>query len=146
MSQIPATTPAPSDEAGEAAAFQSMRTDAVLTGRAMSSGQYLAGLLAGAELETVGRPEKLPADLFPDFPDLDPVALQAVWDRALAVGFHAGRVSAAPRLFRDQMDRVAGAFETAGFNAMAGSVRRSRALVAPEWEVHPADSEIGGEH
>jgi hypothetical protein len=143
MSQIPATTPAPSDDAAEAAAFEAMRTDAVLTGRANSSGQYLAGLLANAELETAGRPSKLPADLFPD---VDPAVVQAIWDRGVAVGFHAGRVSSSPRLFRDQMDRVAGAFEQAAFNAMAGSVRRSRGLVAPERDAHPADSEIAREH
>jgi hypothetical protein len=145
MTEIPTPEPVVVS-AEEEAAFTVMRTDAVLTGRAMSSGQFLAGLVATAQLETVGRPEKLPADLFPEFPDLDPVALQAVWDRALAVGFHAGRVSAAPRLFRDQMDRVAGQFEAAGFNAMPGSVRRSRALVAPVREGHPADSEEGREH
>ncbi|MFD8839767.1 hypothetical protein [Streptomyces griseofuscus] len=130
-------------DAEEAATFEMLRTDAVLTGRAMSSGQFLAGLLAEAALETAGRPEKLPQDLFPD---ADPAVVQAVWDRALVVGFHAGRLSAAPRLFRDQMDRVAGQFEAAGFHAMAGSVRRSRALVAPRSEGLPADPEIGRGH
>lgn len=142
MTEIPTIEPA-FDDAGEAAAFQRTCADAVLTGRAVSSGQFLAGLLANSELETVGRPEKLPADLFPG---ADPATVQAVWDRALAVGFHAGRVSAAPRLFRDQLDRVAGAFEAAGFEAMGMSVRRSRALVAPVSEGHPVDSEIGREH
>lgn len=143
MSQIPATESAPSDDAAEATAFAAMSRDAVYTGRANSSAQFLAGLLAVGQLETVGRPEKLPADLFPD---ADPATVQAVWDRALAVGFHAGRLSAAPRLFRDQMDRVAGLFEQAGFHAMAGSVRRSRALVAPVSEGLAADSEIGRDH
>ncbi|MFR9794192.1 hypothetical protein ACL07V_37155 [Streptomyces sp. MB22_4] len=145
MTEI-STTPVPSDDPMEDAAFETMRADAVLMGRAVSSGQYLAGLVAAAELETVGRPEKLPADLFPEFPDLDPAVVQAVWDRALAVGFHAGRLSAAPRLFRDQLDRVAGQFEAAGFHAMAGSVRRSRNLVAPVRDGHPGDSESGREH
>lgn len=144
MSQYPATTePAPSDDAGEVAAFEAMRRDAVLGGRAMSSAQFLAGLLAGGELETAGRPDRLPADLFPD---ADPAVVQAVWDRAVAVGFHAGRMSAAPRLFRDQMDRVAGVYEEIGHHAMAGLVRRSRALVAPERAAHPADSEIARDH
>lgn len=143
MTEI-STTPVPSDDAAaEDAAFETMCTDAVLMGRAVSSGQYLAGLVASAELETVGRPEKLPADLFSGE---DPAVVQRIWDRALAVGFHAGRLSAAPRLFRDQMDRVAGQFEAAGFNAMAGSVRRSRALVAPVREGLPGDSETGREH
>ncbi|MFB8182674.1 hypothetical protein ACFC8N_43125 [Streptomyces sp. NPDC055966] len=143
MTQIPATeSPVPSDHEDDAG-FEAMRRDAVLGGRAMSSGAFLAGLIASAELETVGRPDKLAADLFPD---ADPATVQAVWDRALAVGFHAGRLSSAPRLFRDQMDRVAGAFEQAGFHAMAGLVRRSRALVAPEVDGLAADSEIAREH
>ncbi|MFF9003707.1 hypothetical protein ACF1GW_39080 [Streptomyces achromogenes] len=145
MNEIPTPEPVVVS-AEEETAFRTMRTDAVLAGRAVSSGQFLAGLVANAQLETVGRPEKLPADLFPEFPDLDPAALQAVWDRALAVGFHAGRVSAAPRLFRDQMDRVAGVFEQAGFHAMAGSLRRSRELVAPVREGLSVDSEIAREH
>lgn len=141
MTEIP--TPAVSVSVEEEAAFAVMSTDAVLTGRAMSSGKFLAGLVASGQLETVGRPEKLARDLFSD---VDPAVVQAVWDRALAVGFHAGRVSAAPRLFRDQMDRVAGVYEQAGFAAMAGSVRRSRALVAPVREGLVADAEIAREH
>lgn len=135
------TTPAVSAE--EQAEFEVMRTDAVLAGRAMSAGAFIAGLLADAELETVGRPDKLAIDLFPD---VDPVVVQAVWDRALAVGFYAGRVHASPRLYRDQMDRLAGQLEEAGFHAMGGSVRRSRRLVAPEVGVHPADGEMGRGH
>ncbi|MFF6866730.1 hypothetical protein [Streptomyces ardesiacus] len=151
---IPTTTPSPADDAFdggpvaagpalEDAAFETMQTDAVLAGRAMSSGQFIAGLIANAELETVGRPEKLARDLWPD---ADPVVVQEVWDRALAVGFHAGRVSAAPRMFRDQLERVAGVFAAAGFHAMGGLVSRSRRLVAPEGTSHPADGETGHGH
>ncbi|RSN55580.1 hypothetical protein DMH12_15285 [Streptomyces sp. WAC 04229] len=138
------TTPAPVPSAsGDDAGFETMRNDAVLCGRAMSSGEFLAGLIANAQLETVGRPDKLARDLWPD---ADPVLIQAVWDRALAVGFHAGRVSAAPRMFRDQLDRLAGVFAKAGFHAMAGSVARSRRLVAPEAPPHPADGETEHGH
>lgn len=129
--------------AEEQAEFERMRDDAVMTGRAMSSAEFLAGLIANAQLETAGRPDKLAADLFPD---VDPVVVQRIWDRALAVGLHAGRVQAAPRLFRDQMARVEGVFEAAGWHAMAGSVARSRRLVAPESRVHPADDEPGRGH
>lgn len=114
-----------------------LRADAVLAGRAASAGMFLAGLIANAELATVGSPERLPADLFPD---VDPAVVDAIWQRALAVGLHAGRVSAAPRLYRDQMDRYAAAFAEAGFHAMGRSVARSRALVAPEL-THPADGD-----
>lgn len=134
------TTPTPVPSADEVAAFEVMRGDAVFTGRAMSSGQFLAGLIANGQLETVGRPEKLPQDLFPG---VDPVVVQQIWDRALAVGLHAGRRSASPRLYRDEMDRVAGQYAEIGYVAMGGSVARSRRLVAPE-SVHPADGEQGG--
>lgn len=108
--------------------------DGVLAGRAMSSAVFLAGLIANGQLETAGRPDKLPADLFPH---VDPDVVQAIWDRALAVGLHAGRVSASPRLYRDQLLRVQGELEAVGFEAMARLVGRSRRLVAP----HPADGE-----
>ena len=142
MTEIPTTEPgAVSPE--ELAAFERPRADAVLTGRAMSSAEFLQGLIADAQLATVGRPDKLAVDLFPD---VDPAVVQRIWDRALAVGLHAGRMSAAPRMFRDQMARVEGLFEAAGYNAMAGSVARSRRLVAPELGVHPADADMGREH
>lgn len=139
-----ATTPQPADGEGgglEDAAFATMRADAVLAGRAMSSGVFLAGLIAHAQLATVGRPDKLPRDMWPG---VDPVVVQEIWDRALAVGLHAGRRSVSPRLFRDELDRIAGALVEAGFHAMAGSVARSRRLVAPE-VAHPADGEDGRE-
>ena len=79
-------------------AWETARVDAVLVARASSAAVFLTGLLVNSELETVGRPDRLPADLFPGE---DPVVVQAIWNRALAVGLHAGRVSAAPRLFRD---------------------------------------------
>ena len=108
--------------------------DGVLAGRAMSSAVFLAGLIANGQLETAGRPDKLPADLFPH---VDPDVVQAIWQRALAVGLHAGRRSASPRLYRDEFARVQGLLEEAGFEAMARMVGRSRRLVAP----HPADGE-----
>ncbi|MFF0009547.1 hypothetical protein ACFYQT_39835 [Streptomyces tibetensis] len=124
-------------------AFAVMSTDAVLTGRAMSSGEFLAGLIANGQLETVGRPDKLPQDLEPD---VDPVVVQRIWDRALAVGLHAGRRSVSPERYRDEMDRIAGLYERAGFEAMGGTVSRSRRLVAPEPGVHPADGEQARGH
>lgn len=135
--------PVPSPAPGPEAEAEVVLADAVLTGRAMSSAQFLAGLIANGQLATVGSPSKLPADLFPD---VDPVVVQRVWDRALAVGLHAGRRSGSPRLYRDEMDRVAGLFAEAGFQAMGGSVARSRRLVAPDRPVHPADSEAGRGH
>ena len=121
--------PAASDRAVDVA-----YADGVLAGRTMSSAVFLAGLLANAELETAGRPDKLPQDLFPH---VDAAVVEAIWQRALAVGLHAGRVSSSPRLYRDQLARVREQFAEAGFQAMARMVSRSRRLVAP----HPADGE-----
>ena len=126
--------PAPVDVTD--APWEVARTDAVLSGRNMSAAVFLAGLLDAAELETVGRPDKLPQDLFPH---VDPAVVEEIWKRALAVGLHAGRVSASPRLYRDQLSRVQGEFEAIGFQAMARSVGRSLRLVAPE--LHLADDE-----
>lgn len=113
--------------------------DGVLAGRAMSSAVFLAGLIANGQLETVGRPDKLPQDLFPGE---DPALVQAIWDRALAVGLHAGRRSAAPRFYRDEFDRTQAEFEAVGWAAMGRAVGRSRRLVAP----HPADGETERGH
>lgn len=141
MTTHPNTTPAAEgqDEAG----FAALQTDSVLAGRAMSAGAFLAGLIANAQLETVGRPDKLAVDLWPE---ADPALVQQIWNRALAVGLHAGRRSASPRLYRDEMDRIAGQFAAAGFHAMGGSVGRSRRLVAPERGVHPVDGEQAHGH
>ncbi|CAL9668796.1 hypothetical protein SUDANB145_07305 (plasmid) [Streptomyces sp. enrichment culture] len=149
MSQIPVTAsasddlPEPSPRAGGAggegvgdAGFETMRTDAVLTGRAMSSGAYLAGLLLAAQVDTAGTVRKLPVDCWPD---VDPVVVQEIWDRACAVVYRAAQFAQAPRLHGDRLQDLQGRLAEAGFHAMAGSVGRSRRLVARS---HPADGEI----
>jgi hypothetical protein len=137
--EAPEATDAAEAAAAEGGSFEVLRADGVFVGRAASAGMFLAGLIADGQLATVGSPTKLPADLFPD---VDPEVVDAIWKRALAVGLHAGRVSAAPRLHRDQLDRIAGQFAEVGYVAMGRAVSRSRALVAPELR-HPADSEAG---
>lgn len=131
MSTAISPSPAADDSAGR---DQAAMTDFVLAGRAVSSGQFLAGLLAAAELETMGRPQKLPADLFPG---VDPVVVQEVWDRALSVGFHAGRLYAAPRFHRDELERVRGQLAEAGFQAISGMVGRSLRLI----DARPAEGD-----
>jgi hypothetical protein len=138
---VPASSPSPSPE--EDAAFERMRTDAVLGGRAMSAGVFLAGLVANGMLATVGRPDKLPADLWPG---VDPAVVQEIFERGLAVGLHAGKASVVPRLYRDQMQRVEEEFAAIGFEAMRGLVARSRRLVAPEMGAHPVDGEDARGH
>ncbi|MFD0509372.1 WhiB family transcriptional regulator [Streptomyces chiangmaiensis] len=133
--------PTPAVSAEDEAAFETIRTDAVLAGRAMSSGQFLAGLIARGELESVARPDKLPGDLFPG---VDPVVVQQVWDRAVAVGFHAGRASVAG-IHPDELEATRAKFEAMGFAAMAGSVARSRRLVERA-RMHSGDGEIAREH
>lgn len=123
--------------------------DAQLAARAVSSGEFLAGLILAAELDTVGRPAKLPADLFPEFPDADPALVQAVWDRALAVGLRSGQFRGAPRFHRDVLARLQGELEAAGHAAMAGLVARSLSAVSgPGSRVDGlgADFESGREH
>ncbi|MFF8544747.1 hypothetical protein ACF060_31175 [Streptomyces werraensis] len=144
MTTTPFTdAPAPFDgpSAEEEAAFRVVSADAVLAGRAMSSGEFLAGLIASALLEEVGRPEKLPTVMWSD---QDPQVVQEIWQVALAVGLHAGRRSMNARLYRDELDRVQESLRKAGFDAMAGLVSRSRRLVAPEG--HPVDGEQGRGH
>jgi hypothetical protein len=140
--EIPSTPAVPVD-AGEQAAFETMRTDAVLTGRAMSSAEYLRGLLLNGQLATVGEPDKLAADLEPD---VDPVAVQRIWDRALAVGLHAGWRYWAPRLHPEELEASRARLAEAGFLAMGHSVARSQGLVARAALVHPADGGIAREH
>lgn len=132
-----------SAEAVEAAAQEdglgALCVDAVLAGRAASAGMFLAGLIANAQLATVGSPDRLPQDLEPD---VDPKVVQRIFQRGVAVGLHAGRRSASPALYRDEMDRLSAALMEAGYRAMGRSVARSRALVAPEL-THPVDGEQG---
>jgi hypothetical protein len=119
--------------------FEVLRADGVFVGRAHSAGEFLAGLVLNAQLATVGSPDRLPADLFPDD---DPDTVARVWQRALVVGLYAGRKSVDPDRYADELARLAGELEAVGYVAMGRAVARSRALVAPELK-HPADSEAG---
>lgn len=117
--------------------------DAVLAARAMADAEHIAGLIVAGQLDTAGRPEKLPADLFPDD---DPEVVARVWQRALVVGIRAGHMAQSPRFRRDQLARLQGELQEAGDFAMAGLVGCSRRVAdaAPVW--HPADAEEGREH
>ncbi|MDX2658328.1 hypothetical protein PV402_39775 [Streptomyces scabiei] len=116
--------------------------DEVLAGRAAESGRLLAGLILAAELDTAGAPRKLPADLFPD---VDPVVVQAVWDRALVVGIRAAQFLAAPRFHRDRLARLQGELEAAAFAAMGSMVAGARSAVACQAVLWEDDGgEVGG--
>lgn len=145
MTTTPRRPPAePSDgHAADRAADRAV-ADRLLAERATGGGEFLAGLLAAAALDTVGRPDRLPADLFPGLPA---EAVAVVWERALAVGFRAGRLAAAPRFHRDTLSRLRGELEAAGWVAMADVAGRAVAVVEAS-PAHPADGEtaVGREH
>ncbi|MFK0288271.1 hypothetical protein ACIQVL_48540 [Streptomyces sp. NPDC090499] len=143
--ELPDTAPVPSGEGAgvDDAGFEAMRTDAVLTGRAMSSGEYLAGLMVAAELDVVGSPTKLPTVMWAD---LDPAVVQAIFNHGAAVATRVAQFAGAPWLYRDRLQALQGRLTEAGFHAMAGSVGRSVRLVVPEDGVHPADGQIAREH
>lgn len=145
MTEIP-TTPVPAasepgDSTATDAGFEVMRSDAVLAGRAMSSGEYLAGVLAAAEVDTVGSVRKLPADTWPD---VDPLVVQEIWDRACVVAWRAAQYAGSGWLHRETLAAAQERLAAAGFHAMAGLVARSRELAVRSR--HPADGEIAREH
>lgn len=128
-------------EGQDSAQFATVQADMVLAGRATMSAEYLRGLILAGQVASAGAPRKLPLDLFPGFPDADPVLIQEVWDRALVVGMRMERLAARPYYYRDQLERLRGELEAAGFAAMAGSVGQVLATAVPE---HPADGESEG--
>lgn len=115
--------------------------DFVLAGRAVSTGAHIAGLIAAAQLDTVGTPRKLPMDLFPG---VDPGVVQEIWDRAMVVGVRAGQLMGAPRFNRDKLARLQAEFVKAGHAAMGGMVGQPLS-VAEMLPAHPADDEDGRE-
>jgi hypothetical protein len=117
--------------------------DAQLANRCADSGQWLAGLIAAGMLDTVVRPAQLATDLFPHLSEAD---VMAVWNRALAVGYRAGRLAQAPRFNRDTLARLHAQLAEVGHNAMAGLVAQTTSAMPPAPE-HPADTEtVRGEH
>jgi hypothetical protein len=138
MTTIPAPTNPAADTTGTTDA------DQALAERAVSSGDFLAGILAAAMLDTLARPGQLPADLFPDIPEAH---VQAVWQRALAVGYRAGKFAAAPRFNRDTLTRLQDQLAAAGYEAMAALAEHPLQAVAVPAGEHPADTEHArGEH
>lgn len=138
MTEIVPIPPVVPDAAPDPAAV-----DAVLAERARSDGEFIAGLILAAELDTVGSPRKLPMDLWPD---ADPAVVAEVWSRALAVGVRAGRFMSAPRFYRDKLASLQGQLAEAGFAAMGRGVGPAveEAYRAPGW--HPMDGEVEREH
>lgn len=136
-------TPAPAPFSAQESGVDVGQEDLVLTGRHVSTGQYLAGLMAGAELDTVGRADRLARDLFPQG---DAELVQAVWERACAVTWRAASLHFASRSDPGVLSRLRAELEGAGFHAMAGTVGRSARVVERAASVHPADVRAEREH
>lgn len=118
------TTPhAPDAATGDQAAVPDriapMPEDRELADRAATSATVLAGVITAGMLDDVGRPAKLPSLLWPD---ADPELVQAVWNRAMAVGYRAGKFAGAPRWDAAGLERLRGALRDAGWHAMAANV------------------------
>lgn len=138
--------PDPVDAAGAvetSEAEQTVRADLVLAGRHVSTAQFLAGLMAAAELDAVGRADRLPRDLFPD---ADPALVQEVWEKACAVAWRAAGQYFAARHDPAVLAAVQKEFEGAGFHAMAGTVGRSLTVLERAAQAHPADGQAEREH
>lgn len=107
--------------------------DAELTERCTSHAQWLAGILAAAQLDTLTRPDRLPADLHPELP-ADQV--DALLRRGIAIGMAAERLAARPHFHRDTLARHQAALAAAGYTAMARLTARTLNTLTP---THPAD-------
>ncbi|GAA3155424.1 hypothetical protein ACFQ0X_44085 [Streptomyces rectiviolaceus] len=112
--------------------------DQMLADRCTTNGEWLAGIIAAAQLDTAGRPTKLPADLYPHLPATD---VDVIWARALAVGYRAGHLAAAPRYNRDLIDRLQAELAVAGYTAMARQILRTTRTHTTTAPSHPADDE-----
>ncbi|MFC7794562.1 hypothetical protein [Streptomyces cinereoruber] len=135
----PAPAPAATDGSSAAVVSTPVETiDQALADRAASHGEYLAGLIARAELDVVGQPTKLPALLFPD---IAPDDVDQVWRQALAVGYRLGRIVERPDWDAAGIQRLRNALTEAGYRQMARQVDRSRAVTRP----HQATPSQGAE-
>jgi hypothetical protein len=141
MTEIVPISPAVPDAVPDSSAV-----DAALAARARADGEFIAGLILAAELDTVGSPRKLPQDLWPQSDPALQELVQEVFQRGVAVGFRAGRFFGAPRFYRDKLASLQGRLVEAGYAAMGRGVGPAVAAAyrAPEW--HRADGEVEREH
>jgi len=108
----------------------------VLHGRNLRSAHVIAGILDAGLLNHAGRPDRLPAALFPDVPE---DTVQAIWNMALTVGIWAGKAMLRPQWEPSALDRARDALDEAGYRAMAGGV----AIAAQCGRTaHPADEDL----
>lgn len=124
-------TPTPASDAAA--------VDQTLADRATSSGQWIAGLIAAAMLDTTGTPAKLPELTFADL-NLPDETITRIWQAGLAVGYRAGLLASRPRFHRDTLTRLQNALHQAGHRTM-GRLTAQTLTVLPPAPVHPADTD-----
>ena len=132
-------TPAAGDDhsAGPNGAPDPAQVAAVLDERIVTSVDVLYAHITAGTLEAVGRPQRLPAVLFPD---VDSERAQEIFPLGVMAGYLGGQRAAAGR--RWEHERLAAARDAlaeAGFAAMAQRI--TRVLPAPLPTEHPADDE-----
>lgn len=125
------TTPDPSTTAA---------TDTALTSRARETADRLAALIAHGMLERVARPDRLPELLFPDIP-ADHV--RRVWDAAVPVGYHAGKLAARPSWTPEALGRLRAALAEVGYTGMGRLAADAPDLWAYGWDTEPAADDFG---
>ncbi|MEU8682952.1 hypothetical protein [Streptomyces sp. NPDC048611] len=111
--ELPTTAPTSTPVVSVATVDQTLHT------RNLRSAHVIAGVLDAGLLNHAGRPDRLPTALFPD---VDPDAVQAIWNMALTVGIWAGRALLRPQWRPEELDRFRKALAEAGHHAMAGGV------------------------
>ncbi|MFD3336083.1 hypothetical protein ACFWV1_26065 [Streptomyces sp. NPDC058700] len=112
--------------------------DQALATMCTTHGEYLAGILADAMLDTAGRPDKLPALLLPD---LDPAVVERIWKVAVPVGFRMGKSVGQPQWTAANLRHSKNALADAGYHSMAALADRSHRTTT-----HPGDTEPVREH
>lgn len=110
--------------------------DQALADVALTSGEYLAGVIELGMLEVVGRPEKL-TSLVP--PDIDQKTFERVSAIVMPIGYRAGLIAANPRWVPGALRRLKQALADVGYTAMSR-------VVGAAANIHPADDETEREH
>lgn len=134
MTIQPDTHPTPTP----AAAPDPAQVAAALDERIVTSVDVLYAHITAGTLEAVGRPQHLPAALFPD---VDSERAQEIFQLGVMAGYLGGQRAAAGR--RWEHERLAAARDAlaeAGFVAMAQRITRVLPATAPS-PGHPADGE-----
>jgi hypothetical protein len=113
------TSPFPLPNGQDAAGAEAPAGDTELAQRAAASALHVAAMTA-AMLEVAGRPDRLPTLLWPD---VDPVVVQAIWDKAAAVATLAARRIHTARLDTGWLVRAHAELAEAGWHTMAAGIR-----------------------